>query len=255
MPMIDVTNYPGSQSVVGRILRAPLRLIPKRAVVPILQGPLRGRRWIVGSGISRLWLGSYEPEKMDVAKSLLKKGDVAFDIGANVGIYTLLFSSVVGSSGKVVAFEPWKPNLAYLRKHLLLNDIANVVVLDSAVSEKSGWALLDGSNDPCTVKISTEGSSEIRTVRLDDYTHATGLRPNLIKIDVEGAELSVLKGALRTLKHCAPVLLIATHSPDLKTDCIRFLENHGYHVDELGSAAPADEIMARPKFNADNKAL
>src|SRR5262245_27460113 len=108
--MIDVERYPKSQTTLGRVIRAPLRLIPKQAVVPSLQGPLSGKRWIVGSGIHRMWLGSYEPSKMGLAAQCVRSGDTVFDIGAHVGIYTLLFSDRVGPTGRVIAFEPAPQN-------------------------------------------------------------------------------------------------------------------------------------------------
>jgi FkbM family methyltransferase len=228
-------------------MRAPLRLISKGTVVPILQGPLRGSSWIVDSGISRLWLGSYEPEKMTLAASLLNPGDVVFDIGANVGIYTLLFSAAVGPTGRVVAFEPWPPSLHYLRQHLSLNKVANASVVGSAVGRESGRVMLTAGEHSATVAVSSDGDIEVDAIRLDDFVEATTIEPDLIKIDVEGSEIAVLNGALATLRNTAPLLLIATHSPSLKTACTELLEDHGYVVTAIGFGAPSDEIVARPK--------
>ena len=214
--------------------------------MPILQGPLRGKRWIVGSGISRLWLGSYERGKMDLAESLLNPGDVVFDIGANVGIYTLLFSKAVGPAGRVVAFEPWPRNVQYLREHLALNKVANAIVVSSAVCTESGTAMLNGSGHSSTVRVSSDGDHEVDKVRLDDYVATSRLRPKLIKIDVEGSEVDVLNGASTTLKNVAPWLLVATHSVALKSECTAFLEDHGYLVTDIGFGEPCDEIVARP---------
>jgi FkbM family methyltransferase len=235
-------------------MSAPLRLIPKSTVVPILQGPLRGRRWIVDSGISRLWLGSYEPEKMTLAASLLNPGDVAFDIGANVGIYTLLFGAAVGPTGHVVAFEPWPRNLLYLRQHLALNDVANASVLGAAVCRKTGRVMLAGGEHPATVRVLSDGDIEVDSIRLDDFVEATKIEPDLIKIDVEGSEVDVLNGASATLRKAVPLLLIATHSPALKTACTELLEDHGYVVTAIGLGAPSDEIVARPRSDAPNRA-
>ena len=145
--MLNVEHYPGSGTFLGRMLRLPLSLVPKTAVVPILQGPLKGKRWIVGSGIHRLWLGSYEPSKMAVAAELTSTGAIVFDIGANVGIYTLLFSARAGQSGRVVAFEPSPRNVAYLKQHLTLNDASNVEVVEAAVSDAVGRSSFDDTAD------------------------------------------------------------------------------------------------------------
>src|ERR1700748_2608728 len=79
-----------NESLVGRALRSPFRLIPAAATVPILQGPLRGRGGIVGSATHGCWLGSYEFETQRAFGRLVNGGDVVYDLGANVGFYTLL---------------------------------------------------------------------------------------------------------------------------------------------------------------------
>src|SRR5437867_1922845 len=145
--MINVERYPGSQTPIGRIIRAPLRVIPKRVVVPILQGPLRGKRWITGSGIHRIWLGSYEVSKMALAAAWVHAGDTVFDIGANVGIYTLLFSERVGPRGRVVAFEPSARNVSYLKRHLALNGATNVSVVEADASATAGIARFEPGSD------------------------------------------------------------------------------------------------------------
>lgn len=109
------------RSVLGRVLRAPLRLIPPGTVLPVLQGRLRGARWIVGAGTHGCWLGSYEYGKRRLFERLVRPGQVVWDVGANAGFYTLLASRLVGSTGSVVAIEPLPRNLSYLRRHLELN--------------------------------------------------------------------------------------------------------------------------------------
>lgn len=247
--MIDVGRYPGSGTVIGRILRAPLRLIPRHAVVPILQGPLRGKRWIPGSGIDRLWLGSYEPFKMRFAKTWVNRADVVFDIGANVGIYTLLFSDRVGPDGRVVAFEPAPRNVGYLRRHLDLNGVANVLVVQAAVSDRAGRARFDTADTASTGHLSAEGSLDVATTTIDDFVASTDCAPSQLKIDVEGAEVDVLRGAIETLKRFRPRILLATHSADLKRTCSELLEASGYDLQELmerGRPVP-DELLASPR--------
>src|SRR5262245_16362785 len=167
--MIDVERYPKSQTTLGRVIRAPLRLIPKQDVVPILQGPLSGKRWIVGSGIHRMWLGSYEPSKMALAARWVRSGDTVFDIGAHVGIYTLLFSVRVGQTGRVIAFEPSPRNLIYLRRHLDLNRVCNTSVVDVAVCESTGNARFDPGPNSSQGCLAPGGSLPISTTTVDDY--------------------------------------------------------------------------------------
>jgi FkbM family methyltransferase len=246
--MIDVSRYPGSQTIVGRLMRAPLRLVPVQTVVPILQGPVRWKRWIVGSGIHRLWLGSYEPFKMKLAATCIARGDTVFDVGANVGIYTLLFSDLVGPEGRVVAFEPAPRNTTYLRRHLALNKARNVEVMETAVSSCVGVSSFDVSDDSSTGRLDQHGSLKVETTTIDAVVESSGLAPSLLKIDVEGGELGVLIGSKATLAKLRPRLLVATHSPDLKQACVEFLARHSYSVNELhdGRGALSDELFAVP---------
>ena len=105
MLMINFSGIPQSNWL-GRALRLPLRLIPKDANVRILQGPLRGKYWISGSSDHGCWLGSYEVAKQRKVTELVRPGMICWDVGANVGFYTLLFAELVGRTGSVYAFEP-----------------------------------------------------------------------------------------------------------------------------------------------------
>src|SRR5713101_1261535 len=92
-------------SALGKVARLPLKFVPSTAVVRILSGQLRGKRWIVGSGIYRCWLGWYESEKQLIISQDVRPNTVFYDVGANVGFYSLLASMLVGA-GKVFSFEP-----------------------------------------------------------------------------------------------------------------------------------------------------
>ena len=125
-----------SRTLLGKLLRLPLRLIPPNSKVPILQGRLRGKWWIAGGGVASYWLGSYEFYKQRLFERLVTPGNVVFDIGAHVGFYMLLSSALVGTAGEVFAFEPVPRNLHYLYEHLRLNHVTNVTVADLIA-----WAL------------------------------------------------------------------------------------------------------------------
>ena len=252
--MLNVEHYPGNGTFLGRILRLPLSLVPKTAVVPILQGPLRGKRWIAGSGIHRLWLGCYEPFKMALAAELTRPATVVFDVGANVGIYTLLFGDRVGPAGRVVAFEPAPRNVEYLRKHLALNGTSNVEIVEAAVSNAVGRSSFDDTADSCAGRLESTGALLVRTTTIDHFVQDSGLHPSLIKIDVEGAEGDVLRGALKTLNQGRPTILLATHSHAVKRTCTDILVACGYDIQELengGSVTESDELIAhaRPRAN------
>jgi Met-10+ like-protein len=117
-----------------KILRLPLSLIPPEAEVRILRGPLRGKKWIKGAGPNACWVGTYEVDRLRALANAASPGPVVYDVGANVGIYSLLASLRAGLSGKVYAFEPLERNLLYLRRHLTLNKVENCVVLHPRIS-------------------------------------------------------------------------------------------------------------------------
>jgi FkbM family methyltransferase len=163
-------------------------------VVPILRGKLRGKRWVVGSGIHRCWLGFYEYEKQQVIAREVRPGSVFYDVGAHVSFYTLLASSLVGH-GKVFAFEPVPRNVAFLRKHLALNRVSNVEVLEVAVSDTHGRARFQIEPTGFMGHLSNEGGIGVLTTTLDSLIQEGRiLPPSYIKMDIEGAEWT-LSGA------------------------------------------------------------
>ncbi len=113
-------------------------VLSKDAVLPVLRGPVKGMKWIVGSSVHSCWLGSYEFLEQQAILRYLKPGMVAYDIGAHVGFYTLMFAKIVGPSGEVHAFEPYPENVRFLQKHLELNRLTNVILKPLAISDKSG---------------------------------------------------------------------------------------------------------------------
>jgi len=185
---------------------------------------------------------------MKLAASLTGDKDVVFDIGANVGIYTLLFSDRVGPTGRVVAFEPSVRNVAQLRRHLELNHAENVDVVEGAVSDVVGQSAFSDISGSCTGRLDADGDVLVMTTTIDHFVQSSGLSPSLIKIDVEGSEADVLRGAIGTLRHNRPLLLVATHSPAVKSRCAMLLIDCGYHVDRIsdGRMVHEDELIGRP---------
>jgi FkbM family methyltransferase len=181
------------KSWIGKILRFPLRLIPPRIKIPILQGKLRGKTWIVGAGKHGYWLGSYEYKERILFEKTVTKGSIVFDIGAHCGFYTLLASELVGPEGRVFAFEPVARNIYYLKEHLRLNNVSNVDIIEAAVSDICAKGAFDFGSDHFQGKLMSKGSIEVKTVALDDLIERNELPiPDYLKIDVEGSEIAVL---------------------------------------------------------------
>lgn len=223
-----------NNNLVGKMLRFPLRLIPNGILVPILQGKIKGKRWIVGSSNHGCWLGSYEYRKRLIFEKLIASGDVVFDIGAHVGFYTLLASVLVGSQGKVYAFEPLPHNISYLNKHIDINKISNVRVIKAAVYHLNGQTFFQEGRNNSTGHISTQGKLQVQTVKLDDlYKARIILAPDKIKIDVEGAEFLVLLGAKTLITTCHPTIFLATHGRYINNECCKFLLSIGYKIEAI----------------------
>ncbi len=240
-------NY---RSFWGRLLRLPLRLIPGKAVLPILQGSLRGTKWVVGAGEHGYWLGSYEMNKRLAFEREIFPGAVVYDIGANVGYFSLLAAVLAGPEGRVFAFEPLPRNLAFLRRHVALNGLGNIVaIVPAAVSERSGEAAFDTGASSAMGHLTESGGITVQMVALDEMMAAGELPPpDFMKIDVEGAEYAVLKGARDLLKKYQPVLFLDTHQREAHRPTIALLQELGYGFEILdGKSLPeTKELIARP---------
>ncbi len=241
-----------NQSLLGRCLRFPLRFIPRESMVRIRRGPAKGMKWIVGSSNHGCWLGTYELEKQLALQKAVRKGMVVYDIGAQAGFYTLFFSRVVGEDGKVYAVEPLAENLRYLLAHIQLNELRNVEVIAAALCEKSGLENFSIDRERSQNRLVASGKSILRvpTLSLDDLIEGQGCAPpNLIKMDVEGAEVRILQGARTTLDRSRPILFIALHGEEQRRACWEILKDTDYRVcdiegRELSDWAVTDEVCA-----------
>jgi FkbM family methyltransferase len=240
--VIDHLSATPSGSPIKRLLRTPLNLLPPGLQVTIVHGPLQGKRWIVGSSIHACWYGTYEQAESSLMKQKLRPGSIFFDIGAQAGYHTMYASSLVGPAGRVYAFEPAPTNLAYLKKHLLMNQLNNTFVVDAAVSDVNGVSHFDCADSPVAGHLSATGTLAVRTISLDQEIDSGALpEPDYIKIDAEGAELKILKGAQKMLSRRHPILSVETHQwlpqfSSIRQDCIRLLFEIGYQVSEADPA-------------------
>jgi FkbM family methyltransferase len=221
----------------GKLLRLPLALIPKDSVVPILAGPLRGKKWVAGSSVHGCWFGSYESQKQQFVADALRPGQIVYDVGANVGLYSLLASGAVGPQGRVFAFEPVTENIHYLERHLALNGISNCSIVRAAVCAQDGKRQFDFSDDRSRGRLSADGSECVPTIRLDSFLaeDRERRRPHFVKIDAEGGEAQVLEGAVSLLKESSLIVSVATHSPELDVYCNKLLTSLGYSVRPIGA--------------------
>lgn len=172
----------------------------------------------IGVGIPLISKGVYEPLQTKLFLETLKAGDVFFDVGANIGYYSILASSKIGNTGKVYSFEPDIHNVQILEKNIELNNASNVKITKKAVSDKTGFVNFKSSalskGDSAISISNSEGNISIPSITLDDFVAETGVYPNVIKIDVEGAEIMALKGAKGLFSRAKqPIVLFIEYNP------------------------------------------
>jgi FkbM family methyltransferase len=202
-------------------------------------------------------LGTSEPDIQAVLAELVEPDDVFYDIGANVGFFTVLGAHLVGPEGRVVAFEPLPAAAAALRRNVAANSFSTVHVVEAAVDDHSGEAMLHlPSTERSTgarLKRKAGSGSEasrlrVKVVAIDEQIAAGELPvPDVIKLDVEGAELRVLDGMRETLARHRPTLICETHGTVRKVTAA--LRSQGYSteiVEPVGEDAWNGHIVARP---------
>jgi FkbM family methyltransferase len=197
---------------------------------------------------------SFEPREVRAVRRLLRPGDTAVDVGANVGFFTLVMARAVGSTGRVVAFEPIPANRETLLRNVGLNGYENVEVRPAAVGEAAGIVNLmlpgaDAAEGTQTSgawrRASANGGVKVPQVALDDEFGDSRLR--LVKIDVEGMEPSALAGMQRMLgEHRVDTVLVEiAHAP--RHEVVDPLRRAGYRlrtVDIFARAAGVYNILA-----------
>ncbi len=169
-----------------------------------------------------LW-GEHDPRITAVIKAVLRKGDTAFDIGANFGVTGLLIAKCVGPTGTVHLFEPQPLVASCLRASLLINGHSNAIVHECALSDHDGLAnmtVLDPSNwgmttlsPPVVDSMNAASAICVKTVNAGEYAASLGsAKVALIKIDVEGHEAVVLEAMREWLAEARPpVILFECH--------------------------------------------
>jgi FkbM family methyltransferase len=194
----------------------------------------------------------YEP-LLEILDSILKPGEVFFDCGANQGIFTLAAAKLVGEKGKVLSIEPQPYAVKCINENLKLNQLDNVTVTEAAVSDQKGRVTLDLSQSEVAASIVSDfgGSNtlEVETVTLDDMAEEIHTMPDVIKLDVEGAEYMALQGAIEVIDTSKPVLVLEVWDAS-DEHCSQFhelLQARGYHAHIIREARllVVDELLTK----------
>ncbi len=138
---------------------------------------------------------------------LLKAGDTVIDAGANAGVFTVMASSLVGESGRVIAVEPDPENLVSLKRNVAINSLKNVEVVEKALFSESNQAINLISNGTMSHVVNEEANSEncprlftVNTTTFDDLLLELDVSPTFLKMDIEGSEKYSLRSADHTMK-------------------------------------------------------
>jgi FkbM family methyltransferase len=244
--------------------RILIKLLASGALIALGRRLLRRRVWRIETGAAAglkigfpqnfdYILGSSEVPVQQCLLEHLVPGDVFYDVGANVGFFSLLAARRVGGTGAVYSFEPVSENAAAVRRNVSLNKLAGVGVFEVAVADKSGMGRLCLTNWDGGCSLAADGMTipeaveqrAVQTVALDDFIEFEQLRPpTVVKIDVEGAELGVLTGMLKLIVRFKPVLLYEVDDRDSSLfhrrwkDLDDFVEALGYKVTHLEKSYP-----------------
>jgi len=186
--------------------------------------------------------GIYEETETRYVMDQIKEGQIVLDIGANIGYYTLIFANLVGKKGHVFAFEPEPDNFDVLKKNVETNNYKNTTTENLAVSNKIGNIKLYlsksnvGQHKIFPSKMTSDDYVNVNVTTIDEYFKLSDLydKISFIKIDVEGAEMSVLQGMDKLLEKNRLTLLMEF---DLKQmiennispqDLLNFLVSKGF---------------------------
>jgi FkbM family methyltransferase len=170
------------------------------------------------------FLGAWDEPGSKFLKNYLKAGDIFMDIGANIGCYTMIASKIVGSEGEIHAFEPVSKVFDKLLFNIQLNNLSNISTNRKAVYETSGtleFFVSSRENEGMSsiFRHDTESGEieKVKAISIDEYVEKMNIqRIDMMKIDIEGAEIFALKGMKNTIKRFKPIIIM-----ELSEDVLR----------------------------------
>ena len=205
-------------------------------------------------GLSSLLYGTFELAELEYVRHYLRAGDEVMDIGANVGIFSVLMGVALGRTGRTYSFEPAPANVRRLKRNLERTGLDKAQVFPCALGEADGRMTLHLATDPAYPSLvevqsglgdGTGVAVEVR--RLDGVWEEAG-RPRIafVKMDVEGAEAAVIRGASRFLADCHPTMLVEANSP-AELEVLRgLLAPYGYEARQPEGFAPHNYVFSHP---------
>jgi FkbM family methyltransferase len=194
------------------------------------------------------WLGTYEPDLQDAASHFIEPGMIIFDVGANIGYISLMTARLSAPDGRVFSFEALPANVARLEQNRALNHLEERIVIrqaavvaasqpvtffmhhSGAMGKAEGSA---GRNEHYEHSITVDG------LALDDFVYSEkNLKPDLIKLDIEGGEGMALAGMPRILSEARPIFLIELHGEQAARQVWEQLTAHRYSLYRMHKGYP-----------------
>ena len=225
-----------------RLIRRSLNQAAPRGLtrVSIAAGLLSGATFRLDLQSEKdLWLGTYESALLDRLADWIKPGMVVFDVGANLGYLAVGFGRLVGPAGEVHAFEPLPLNLDRLRHSINSNEMDDRIQVvpkavgvakgeaDFLIHSSGGMGKLEGSHGR---QADYSGSFRAEVISLDGYVEEKQVRPDWVKVDVEGGEGAVLRGSTNLLEEIRPGWLMEIHGPEAASEVWQLLEAADYSL-------------------------
>lgn len=201
------------------------------------------------------WIGRFERLQRSILKTLVRPGTTVVDAGAHIGVYTLLFSRWVGPGGRVEAFEPSPGSADRLADHIASNGCANVQLHRTALGEREGMRPLNIAADAGMTSFGPPvGGSRVErvvTVPVTTLDHVAAREEingiDLLKLDVEGSEIPVLRGAERLLREHRIRAMVVEYNGEAQRghgfapqDLAETIRSAGFHVAMIGKKGPED---------------
>jgi len=221
-------------------------------VLPTMSGPARGLRFRLNLkefGEPPYFYGTYERSEAQAISRICQPGWVIWDCGIYLGYYTNLFSRLVGPEGCVVAFEPDYRNIERTKANLALNQFSNVKFVHAAIGAPVGeidfvishntnshirGAYIGTDYSDYTTRERADELVRVRCISLDEaYENCEIPRPKLIKIDIEGAELSALQHVARIATQLRPIIVLELHNPECDAAAWQFSQDYKYSMQSL----------------------
>lgn len=221
--------------------------------VPVLRGPARGLRFRLhlegGFVESAYFLGKYDLQILNRLAAIVEPGWTVWDCGTYLGFYTAFFARLVGSCGRVVGFEPDERNLRRTEEHMSLNGLTNVTLVNAAIGAPIGQTefvrdVATNSHIPgCYIGVTREGylrghdqsvTVQVKCISLDQAYMETSIpSPDLIKLDIEGAESVALKYLQTLVADAHPLIVLELHNPECDEAAWEFALSTGYTLMDL----------------------